>query len=149
MTSASSAVQLYLERAVEPADLVKVLRSVLGLKIETLEVPDPDAEAFLMLTHYPRGFRTGVTLSWKRDRSPKVLGRELVGRLAAHYHTRVATDLPARHPSASDPYWWSVAEPDGTLVEMAQDTSKPEQEDSLVLDPKSRKVIQRANQASA
>ena len=139
---ASSEMQFYLSAAVDCDDLIKVLSDLLGMKVETLEQPDSEALAFLLVTRYNSNFSMGISLSWREDIIPKHNYLEIAKYLANNYNIQVATDLPEGHPSKLNPYYWCVAEPDGTLLEMVEDTSGSEERDGLILNVTSKKIIQ-------
>lgn len=137
----STEMQFYLSAMVERDDLIGVLADLLGMKLETLEQPDPEAGAFVMITTYAGDFPMGINVSWPPDMAPDRDDVAIAKHLAGHYRLFVATDLPENHPAKLDPFYWCVAEPDGAIVEMAEDISGANERDGLVLDRNSRKLI--------
>jgi hypothetical protein len=138
--NSSLEMQFYLSKMVDEDDLINCLSDILGLKIETLDKPNDQAQAFVMITVYDNGFPMDITVSWKQDVMPQNNYLSIAKKLANYYKILVATDLPESHPDQSDPYYWCVAEPGGNLVEMVEDISK--ERDGLVLDNNFKKIIE-------
>lgn len=128
-----TAMQLYLDQEICTECLINDLNTLLGMRIETLGLLDEQATAFLMITRYKKGFATGINVSWRADLMPKNDRLEVAKTLATRYQTLVATDLPLGDPFASNPFYWYVANPDGTLAITTQDTSNMDSEVGLVL----------------
>lgn len=135
----STCYQFYVERTVDEAALIGALDEVLGLRCESLEVPDPAARCFVITQHYTRGFAQGVNVCWPLELSPALSRVETARALAARFRTQVATDYDDDSHEPANYYRWWVAEPDGTLVEMTEDPIERQSPDGLVLDPASRR----------
>lgn len=129
----NATMQFYLLREINEKDLIDELNALLGMRVESIDEPDEQAIAFLMTSKYETGFIMAVNLSWRAELTPKYDELELAKRLALCYHTYVATDLPASDPDASNPFYWSVAKPDGTVEKMVQDTSTMSPDAGLIL----------------
>ncbi len=132
MTS-NTTMQFYLNKKVDDSSLISEFNTLLGMRVESIEQPDEQASAFLMVTEYETGFATGANISWNPELSPKNDYLEVAKRLAARYQTQVATDLPTSDPSASDPFYWCVASPSGTLAKITQDTNNVNGDTGLIL----------------
>ena len=138
---ASAEMQLYLSTPVDSHDLVEALADLLGMKVESLEWPNDDAEAFLMTRTYVHGFPLGINVSWRPELEPRHDQIAVARGLAQRYGIRVATDLPEQNPRHIDPYRWCVAEPDGSVAEVWEDTTAIPGS-GLVLDEATKKPLQ-------
>jgi hypothetical protein len=136
-----SEMQFYVGREIDEAALVTALTEALGIPVETLDHPNPAARAFLIVTRYATGFPIGASVAWPAGLGPRGDHLRVAAWLAKRFGTPVATDSPAA-PGGPDPYLWWVAQPDGALVEMAEDLQGPDSEGrGLVLDATSRRPI--------
>ncbi|WP_149030866.1 hypothetical protein [Moorena producens] len=137
----STDMQFYLNKVVDEYELIQFLSQTLDLRCETLNYPDSQAEAFVMINDYDIGFPMDITISYTKGVS---LGKDylwLAKLLARSYQTLVATDLPEGHPDKMNPYCWCVAEANGYLVEMLEDLSDVEDRQGLLLNSDSKKLL--------
>jgi hypothetical protein len=133
--------QFYLNKVIDEYDLIEFLSKTLDLKIESLNYPDSEAQAFVMINDYEIGFPMDITISHTKGVSQRKDYLSLAKLLAMHYQTLVATDLPEGHPDKINPYCWCVAEPKGYLFEMTEDISDVEEREGLLLNNNSKKSL--------
>lgn len=127
------AMQLYLNTKLDQRSLIDQLNTLLGLRVETIEQPDEEATAFMMLTEYETGFPTGINVSWNGHATPKTDYLNVAKQLASRYRTQVATDLPRNDRYADNPFYWYVIEANGTVAKIAQETEDDSDQTGLVL----------------
>lgn len=133
--------QFYIEREIKAKELIAALGQLLALRLETSDLPDPEAKAFLMVSLFKSGFRTGATVAWGPNVQPKIGRLEAARGLAKSLQTRVATDLPEGHSETRDPYIWAVATPDGKVFQIGEDVRKSDEEQGLSLDERTKKDL--------
>ncbi|NEQ65971.1 MAG: hypothetical protein F6K21_10805 [Symploca sp. SIO2D2] len=137
----STEMQFYLNKVLDEYQLLTFLSKILDLKIERLNYPGIQAEAFIIINEYDIGFPMDITISYTKGVLPGKDHLSLARLLAMHYQTLVATDLPEEHPDKMNPYCWCVAEPKGYLVEMTEDLSDIEDREGLLLNNNSKKSL--------
>ncbi|NEP58098.1 MAG: hypothetical protein F6K31_13910 [Symploca sp. SIO2G7] len=140
--------QFYINKVVDEYELLTFLSKILDLQIESLNYPNIQAEAFVIINEYEIGFPMDITISYTKGVSPVKDHLSLARLLAMHYQTLVATDLPEEHPDKMNPYFWCVAEPKGDLVEMTEDLSDIEDREGLLLNNNSKKSLTTVRQSA-
>jgi hypothetical protein len=135
----STCYQFYAERTIDEVALIGALDEVLGIRCESLDVPDPAARCFVITQQYTRGFAQGVNVCWPADLSAAASRVDTARALAVRFGIQVATDYDDDGHEPANYYRWWVAEPDGTLVEMTEDPIERRSPDGLVLDPATRR----------
>lgn len=125
-------IQLYIYQSLDEQDLVNSLSKLLGISVSTLDFPNKYAPAFMMIINYEKGFRMGVNVSWSASIRSQADNVQIAKILSQQFATIVATNLPDEHPLSKNPLQWCVAQPDGSLFRMSEDTSESTS-DGLIL----------------
>jgi hypothetical protein len=111
------------------------------MKVMTLDNFDDDAPAFMQITEYDTGnFQIGLNIAWNQFIKPLVYSSdiEVASQLAQRYQVAVVTDLPEEHSLADEPFCWCLAEPDGSVSEIAEEVAVVDR-DGLLLDEDTKK----------
>jgi hypothetical protein len=137
---ARQTMQFYLESAVEESSLLSKLSSILGLVLHHIDDPEKGGDGACLFMRYRCGFELGISIVLRRGLQPKTNGIDAARELSRWTNAFVATDLPEYAASASDPYVWCVAQPDGSVFLVDEDTSEPGH-GGLILDGKSRRPL--------
>jgi hypothetical protein len=147
--SSHNVVQIYLNQAIKPTDLLITLSSLLNIQLETLDYPSPQAIGFVMLEEYKRGFPLGINVTWPKDISPNLDNIQIAKSISKHYNTQVATDLPSGFPPEyrQNPYIWCLVEPNGQLYQVEEKVGEGDVE-GLVLNLESKHHLIALEQAS-
>jgi hypothetical protein len=140
----SCEMQFYLNKIINPEDLVDFFSTVLAMNVTTLDNFDGNAPAFLQLTEYETGqFPIGINIAWNQFVMPLVGSDiEVAKKLAQSYQVAVVTDLPDGHPLQDDPFCWCIAEPNGAVSEISENVAaEKSQPEGLLLDDNTKKKL--------
>ena len=107
----ATSIQLFFRSARPESELLRVLAQFIGIAVECVDIPVPDAVGFAQFTQYTEGFVLGVLVSWPPHVSLELNEISLVERLAGHLKTEVLLE------SIKLPDRWLLAKQNGCAAD--------------------------------
>lgn len=88
----AGSVQLFFCSERPKSQVLRALEQLIGISVECLGIPVPDAVGFAQFTQYAEGFEQGVLVSWPSSVSVVLDEINLVEGLAKHLKTDVLVE---------------------------------------------------------
>ena len=107
----AKSIQLFFRSERPESKVLRALEQLIGIVVESMDVPAPEAVGFAQFTQYTEGFEQGVLVSWPSSVSLVLDEINLVEGLARHLKTEVLLEsikipdrwlLAAEHGCAND-----------------------------------------------
>jgi len=76
--------QFFVSPFVDEAMALRLLGELMGMLIESIDIPTERASAFAQVSSYSEGFEQGFLISWRRDGARQIDQNQVVGQLSSH-----------------------------------------------------------------
>lgn len=99
--------QFFMSPAVDEGIALRLLGELMGMPIESIDIPMEQAKAFAQVSSYSEGFEQGFLISWRRDGARQIDQKGAVGQLSSHLK------ISALLEPSSESECWRLYTPNG------------------------------------